>query len=477
MVHMSTTKTLKIFGSPVDEGAVKQIENVLEDERAVAGALMADHHLGYSMPIGGVVAYEDAISPTGVGFDIACGNKAVRTNLNMTDFFSEALPFSDESQRKLINTFKPFMRQVQKKVSFGIGRTSGENVDHELFDNPIWDEIDLQFVKGLKDKARQQLGTVGSGNHYVDLLVDEGDGQIWIANHFGSRGLGHTIASAFMAYAAGYTFTDKVPESEEAVVLDTNNAIGQFYIECMKLAGEYAYAGRDYVADQVLQILGATSEFEVHNHHNFAWLEDGKWVVRKGATPLTTAPAFIGGSMGDISVIVRGRGLHVPENTIPGFTADRPSMTMPAIDIDVMDIGALGSAPHGAGRVMSRTQAAGKLRKMWYCGNRNCDFEPFHQPGNAMTPYEKNRCPKCNLPLRKGRMRDQSTAKIDWASVRYSLEQQGIVVLGAGADEAPGVYKDLGDVLGAHSNIEVLHRLRPLGVVMAGANEFDPYKD
>lgn len=464
-------KPLKIFGSPVDEGAVKQIENVLRDERAVAGALMADHHLGYSMPIGGVVAYEDAISPTGVGFDIACGNKAVRTNLSIVDFMPDIRGAGLVAvNRKQIDIFKPFMRQVQKQVSFGIGRTSGENVDHELFDNPLWDEIDLQFGKDLKHKARQQLGTVGSGNHYVDLLVDEDDGQIWIANHFGSRGLGHTIASGFMAYAAGYTLTDKVPESEEAVVLDTNNAVGQFYIEAMKLAGDYAYAGRDYVADQVLRILGATSEFEVHNHHNFAWLEDGKWVVRKGATPLTRQPAFIGGSMGDISVIVRG----TPQYSDINMSAGRNYQDL---ILGVEDIGALNSAPHGAGRVMSRTAAAGKLRKMWYCGNRNCDFEPFHLPGNAMTPYEKNRCPKCNIPLRKGRMRDTSTAKIDWASVRYSLEQQGIVVLGAGADEAPGVYKDLGDVLSAHPNIEVLHRLRPLGVVMAGANEHDPYKD
>lgn len=452
-------QNLNIFGNPVDQGAVEQIENCLRDDRAVQGALMADHHKGYSMPIGGVIAYEDAISPSGVGFDIACGNKAVKTNLNLSDFGFNRAPAGTgtyllEQARTQINTFKPFMRQIQKDVSFGIGRTSGENVDHPLFDNLFWTELE-KLAPGLKHKAEQQLGTVGSGNHYVDLLYDVEDGQIWVANHFGSRGLGHTIATGFMNLAKNEDFKAHLAESEDPTVIDANTDLGQAYIEAMNLAGEYAYAGRDYVADQVLRILGATSEFEVHNHHNFAWLENDHWVVRKGATPLTNQPAFIGGSMGDDSVIVQRKHGVDP----------------------VIGHQSIGSAPHGAGRVMSRTAAAGKLRKMWYCGNRNCDFEPFHLPGNVMTPYAKNRCPKCDIPLRKGRMRDISTAKIDWPAVRYSLEQQGIVVLGAGADEAPGVYKKLADVLDAHPNIEVLHRLRPLGVVMAGADEIDPYKD
>ena len=340
--------------------------------------------------------------------------------------------------------FKPIMRQIQKTVAFGLGRnrtdTDPVSVADELFMRDVWKDISNGFGgSGLFQKAKAQLGTVGSGNHYVDLLIDTKDGQIWVANHFGSRGLGHTIASGFMAKAAGKDFTDRIPESEEAVVLQTDGRsyLGDFYIECMQLAGDYARAGRNYVADQVLQILGAESTFEVHNHHNYAWLENGLWVVRKGATPLTREPAFIGGSMGDISVIVRGAP-NVEDNIAMG------DKTVNAVE----DIGNLGSAPHGAGRVMSRTKAAGKWKKV-----------VDERTG------------------KKIRQRDPSTGAIDWSATRYNLESQGITVLGAGADEAPGVYKNLGDVLKAHDNIEVLHTLKPLGVVMAGDDTRDPYKD
>lgn len=455
--------TFSIFspdGMAPDQGAVEQMENVMRDERAVKGALMADHHKGYSMPIGGVVAYEDAVSPTGVGFDIGCGNKAVRTDLSIEDFDLD--PASPD--RHFVDTFKPFMRVIQKQVAFGLGRSSAERVDHKLFDSEIWKDISDAFGPDLRRKAQEQLGTVGSGNHYVDLLVGE-DGQLWVANHFGSRGLGHTIASGFMAKAAGKDFTDRVPESEDAVVLETDKGLGQFYIEAMNLAGAYAYAGRDYVADQVLKILGAKPTFWVHNHHNFAWQENGLWVVRKGATPLTRSPAFIGGSMGDISVIVRGTP-NVEDNVMMGNATVR----------GVEDIGNLGSAPHGAGRVMSRTQAAGKFRKFWLCNNRNC--MGFKERSEVNKPASVGAfCPKCNHRLVKRRLRDESSAKIDWSATRYSLEQQGITVLGAGADEAPGVYKNLSDVLAAHDNIEVMHTLRPLGVVMAGEDTRDPYKD
>jgi tRNA-splicing ligase RtcB (3'-phosphate/5'-hydroxy nucleic acid ligase) len=434
-------KPITIFGD-VQENAVKQLKNVMKDERAVAGALCADHHLGYSMPIGGVVAYRDAISPSGVGFDIACGNKCVRTERFKND---------------LLQDIAATMHAIQRNISFGLGRTNKKPIDHALFGSELWKEPEFA---PLKEKAREQLGTVGSGNHYVDLLVDEED-RIWIANHFGSRGLGHTIASGFLAIAAGKTFTDRVQESEDPAVLDIGTPAGDLYVEAMWLAGQYAYAGRDYVIEQVLNILVTNSDFEVHNHHNFAWEEDGNWVVRKGATPLTKEPAFIGGSMGDISVIVRGK-------------VDVGSI---GIDLhDVSDIGALGSAPHGAGRIMSRTQAAGKLRKMWYCNNRNCDFQPERSVGSD-TQYKKNRCPKCGLPLRKGRMRDTSTAAIDWPTVHEQLGQDGVYVLGSGADEAPGVYKDLATVISQHKNIEILHMLTPIGVVMAGDNVQDPYKD
>jgi len=420
------TKIMRVFGEP-DQAAIAQLENCLNDERAVAGALMADHHLGYSMPIGGVVAYQDAISPTGVGFDIGCGNMAVKTDLKYYDLTN----LETGDHYRLV---KGLMRTIQKKVAFGLGRTNPEPVEHELFEDDFWPWLDRAAGRGLKDKAQAQLGTVGSGNHYVDLLVDE-EGFVWVANHFGSRGLGHTICKGFMALASGQAFTDRVAESEDAVVFPTQEGVGEFYIKAMELAGQYAYAGREFVMQQVLDILEATAIKTVHNHHNYAWLEDGLWVVRKGATPLTTEPAFIGGSMGDVSVIVRGRSADSLDEFVE-YDGD-----------SVMDIGALGSAPHGAGRVMSRNKAAGKMKT------------------------------KRNEAGKKVRYRDKSTALIDWDVERAKLNERGIVVLGAGADESPGVYKDLGTVLAAHDNIEILHRLQPLGVVMAGEDTFDPFKD
>jgi tRNA-splicing ligase RtcB len=413
--------TLQLFGDPLDEGAVKQIENVMRDERAVAGALMADHHLGYSMPIGGVVAYRDAISPSGVGFDIGCGNKAAQTSLFMADIHADV---------------PALMETIQGRVAFGLGRRNKEKVDHELFDSPVWGE----FPTELKEKAREQLGTVGSGNHYVDLLVDE-NGYVWVACHFGSRGFGHTVASGFLAIAAGKDFGDRVKESEEPAVLDIGTPAGDMYVEAMRLAGQYAYAGRDYIVDQVLDVLGATATFSVHNHHNYAWKEDDLWVVRKGATPLTLDEAFIGGSMGDVSVIVRGKG----DRGNPHENDDHI--------YDVEDIGALGSAPHGAGRVMSRTKAAGKFRKV---------KEMRVRPDGSAYEFKRR--------VREGGV-------IDWPTVKQDLRTRGITVLGAGPDEAPGVYKGLEAVLAHHPNAEIIHRLQPVGVVMAGDDVFDPYKD
>lgn len=447
---------LTIFGN-AEEGAVEQIENVMRDERAVKGALMADNHKGYSMPIGGVVAYDGAISPTGVGFDIACGNMAVKTDMNIFEFGVLETSSSDGSIVPDPKVLKPIMREIQKKVAFGVGRSNPEPVDHELFDSPVW--LWLEAVSpGLKQKAAQQLGTVGSGNHYVDLLVDT-SGYIWIANHFGSRGLGHTIASGFFAAHAGLNFTDRVPETEDPVVFETDSELGAHYIACMELAGKYAYAGREFVIEQVRKILDVGIVETVHNHHNYAWLEDGLWVVRKGATPLTREPAFIGGSMGDYSVIVRGQEVRGAVGTLPSGSY-QPG--------EVAEIGNIGSAPHGAGRVMSRTAAAGKLRKMWVCGDRDCDWME-RASGLAMPDHPHK--------VRKVRMRDPETAAIDWQDVRKDLTERGIVVLGAGADEAPGVYKDLSTVLGAHSNIEILESLRPIGVVMAGPDTRDPYAD
>ncbi|MCE5170643.1 RtcB family protein [Paenibacillus profundus] len=404
-----TIEGVRVWGKP-EEGAVSQAKTCARNGRVVQALLMADHHKGYSQPIGGVVVYDGQISPSGVGYDIGCGNKAVRTNLSAADIKPRIGAIMDE---------------IAKKISFGVGRDNDEKVDHELFDDPDWNvymSIGRQEHDKLKALARGQLGTVGSGNHYVDLFEEAGTGMLWIGNHFGSRGFGHKTASGFLNLAAGREFLGKAPgESmdQPPVLLELESEIGDMYYRAMKLAGRYAYAGRDYVIRQVLSILGAEADFEVHNHHNYAWKEQhggsDNIVVRKGATP--SAPGqlgFIGGSMGDISVIVRGK--DTDENRDAYY-----------------------STVHGAGRIMSRTQAAGKMN--WKTRTRT---------GGQIAPEQ----------------------------MKAAVQSFGVELRGAGTDESPFVYRKLQDVLDAHADtIDVLHVLKPFGVCMAGADEFDPYKD
>ncbi len=214
------------------------------------------------------------------------------------------------------------------------------------------------------------------------------------------------------------------------VLFEIDSELGEAYVAAMELAGEYAYAGRDVVVAKVLEILGAESVHEVHNHHNFAWREEHfertYWVIRKGCTPARPGQeGFVGGSMGDESVILEG------------VASDEATES-------------LYSTVHGAGRVMSRSKAAGRFR------------------------YRKQ-----VVDGRSVRVAEQvKPGVVDWAAVQARLREQGIVLVGGGADEAPEVYKHLPDVLGAHAaSIRVTHTLRPLGVAMAGRDVYDPYKD
>lgn len=156
----------------------------------------------------------------------------------------------------------------------------------------MYKSVGKQEHDKLKALAQSQLGTVGSANHFVDLFEDAGTGRLWIANHFGSRGFGHKTASGFINLDAGREFLANVPGEkmdQTPVLLDLSSELGDMYYRAMKLAGRYAYAGRDYVARQVLAILGTEVDLEVHNHHNYAWKEthNGREVVvvRKGAWP------------------------------------------------------------------------------------------------------------------------------------------------------------------------------------------------
>src|SRR5688572_7744051 len=291
---------MKIFGQH-DEQTILQFQKVREG--AVDAALMADGHVGYVMPIGGVAAYRDLVSVVGVGFDIACGNAAIRTDVTL-----DALGRTPEEVHRTLGTVAD---AVADTVSFGIGRRNRADdapVDHPLFDDPAWDAVPSNQRQALRTKARQQLGTVGSGNHYVDIFTDE-TGALWVGVHFGSRGFGHTVASAFLALGQGKSWGDRAPEHE--VLLDLKAPLGHDYWHLMNLAGQYAYAGREWVARKVVEILGGQELQLVHNHHNFAWKEThgGEEVVvlRKGATPAFPGQlGFIGGSMGDDAVIVRG---------------------------------------------------------------------------------------------------------------------------------------------------------------------------
>jgi tRNA-splicing ligase RtcB len=395
---------IKTFGA-VDERSLKQLERCMRAGDAEFGVLCADHHPGYSQPIGGAIAYEGHVSPSGVGYDIACGNKAVRTELRRPDL--EAL-----------GGVERVMREITKRISFGMGVPARERVDHPVLDRIRNAEFEPQ--RKLAGVAASQLGTVGSGNHYVNLMEDE-EARVWVGVHFGSRGFGHKTASGFLALAQGQPFDGRAAEGamdSPPVLLEVGSELGDSYVSAMQLAGEYAYAGRDVVVGKVLEILSAQASHEVHNHHNFAWREEhhGRtyWVIRKGCTPARGGQeGFVGGSMGDESVILEGVESGEAEES-------------------------LYSTIHGAGRVMSRTEAAGRFR----------------------------------------RGKQVKAGKVDWPAVQARLRERGIVLIGGGADEAPEVYKRLPDVLDAHAaSIRVTHTLRPLGVAMAGRDVHDPYKD
>ena len=430
---------IKTFG-PVDGRSLDQLERCMRAGDAEYGVLCADHHPGYSQPIGGAVAYEGYVSPSGVGFDIGCGNKAVCTELSRGDL--DAL---GEVQR--------IMREITKRVSFGMGVSARERVDHPVLEKIRTAEFEPQ--RKLAGVAASQLGTVGSGNHYVNVMEDE-QGRVWIGVHFGSRGFGHKTASGFLALAQGLAFDARAREGEmdsPPVLFEVDSELGDAYVAAMQLAGEYAYAGRDVVVAKVLEILSAEAVHEVHNHHNFAWREEhhGRtyWVIRKGCTPARPGQeGFVGGSMGDESVILEGVASGEAEES-------------------------LFSTVHGAGRIMSRTQAAGRVRrrKHWVCSHRDCD---------RLFESRDARCPEhpYSRMLKTWVEEQVKPGVVDWPLVQARLREQGIVLVGGGADEAPEVYKRLPEVLRAHGgSIRVKHTLRPLGVAMARRDVYDPYRD
>ncbi len=386
---------LTIFGDH-DEGTVSQMWRCI-GAGGTRAVLCADGHKGYAQPVGGVVAYEEHISVSGVGFDIGCGNTAIETDMEMHDIQAR---------------IPTILADIGKRISFGVGRPAILKVQHEVLD-----EIAAHgdpIVRSLADKAAAQVGTVGGGNHYVDLFYDathldnpefggtEMDARVWIGVHFGSRGFGHTIAKEFLKLAGGKDGMDVAP-----TLLHQDSDLGQRYLQAMKLAGKYAHAGRLVVVDTIRRLLAARVLRVVNNHHNYAWREthDGAdyWVVRKGATPAFPGQeGFVGGSMGDDAVIVEGVDSEASRN-------------------------ALYSTVHGAGRIMSRSQAKKTFNRV--------DMDAW-------------------------------------------LQRRGVRLIGGDLDESPMAYRRLNEVLEHHAGtIRVKNLLRPFAVMMAGRGDFDPYKD
>lgn len=395
---------IKIFGrSGIEDSAVEQLEKCSTFGNCVGAALMADAHLGYSIPIGGVIAYKDMISPSAVGFDISCGNKAVRLDIKID---------------KIRNNLPYILDTIFSKINFGVGGENYEKVDDEVFYNDSWE---LEPAKKLKDLAKKQFGTIGSGNHFIDIFKDDEE-NVWVGIHCGSRGFGNKLAQYFIKAAGGKDGIDVEP-----TLLHTDSDLGKEYIECMNLAGDYSYAARNWICKKVSEIIGGNIAEEVHNNHNFAWKEKHNymyagesfygdiWVMRKGSTPAFPGQkGFIGGSMGDISVIVEG--IDTEESKQSFY-----------------------STVHGAGRVLGRMEAKGK-RKI--CKDKNSP------------DYGKERV------IREPKITPEMMNK--W------IKEKGIELRGAGVDESPHCYKRLPEVLESHKgSIKILKTLTPVGVVMA----------
>ncbi|HEY9256583.1 RtcB family protein [Chitinophaga sp.] len=376
-----------VFGlGNIADGAIQQLNNAVRLPVAVAGSLMPDAHQGYGLPIGGVLAANNAVIPYGVGVDIGC-----RMCLSILDLPEQSL---------LTNTGE-YKKQLMNWTKFGAGVEWKTREADPVLERNEFKEI--RFVKNLFDKAAGQLGTSGSGNHFVEWgIATITDAQnewglapgnyVALLSHSGSRGLGAQIAGHYTQVAK-----DLCPLPEKArhlAYLDLHSEAGQEYWLSMNLAGDYASACHHLIHKRLIAAMGATLLARVENHHNFAWKEtyEGKEVIvhRKGATPAGKGVlGVIPGSMTAPGFIVRGKG----------------------------EVSSLQSASHGAGRLMSRTQAQKSIT-------------------------------------------DQQLTQI--------LQEHGVTLIGGGLDEAPGAYKDINMVMAAQTDlVEVIGSFVPKVVRMA----------
>ncbi len=375
------------WGSDIDHGALHQMENACGIPSAVAAAVMPDAHIGYGLPIGGVLGLDNAVVPYAVGVDIAC-----RMKLSVLDMPLESMT----------RQFDHYRSSLENGTRFGVGCVHEKPQDHAVLDA---DWRVSRVTRENKNKARKQLGTSGSGNHFVEFGVvtlataapewDLEPGQyVGLLSHSGSRGTGASVCSTYSAIARKM-LPRKWAHLERLAWLEMDSPEGQEYWAAMNLMGDYASANHDVIHRFVTRLLGARVIVDVENHHNFAWKEihNGRELVvhRKGATPAGEGVlGVIPGSMADPAFIVRGLGKS----------------------------SSLNSAAHGAGRVMSRKKAK----------------DTFSLP-----------------------------------SVRKSLAKRGIQVLSAGADEVPGVYKNIEKVMADQADlVEPVARFDPRIVKMCG---------
>ncbi len=380
------------WGSDLDPSSVAQIEAACRLPVAVAGALMPDAHVGYGLPIGGVLATDNAVIPYAVGVDIAC-----RMKLTVFDIPVEAIQ----------NRRDHLVEAIEAHTRFGVGGSFRKRHEHEVMDA---DWSTSPVTNRLKDKAWSQLGTSGSGNHFVEfgvLTLDQPDLELEVGeylallSHSGSRGSGAAVADHYSKLAMA-EHPDLPPDMRRLAWLNLDSEVGQEYWLAMELMGRYAAANHAIIHSSIAAHLGAAVIAGVENHHNFAWREDhagingGKPVVvhRKGATPAGAGVlGVIPGSMASPGFVVRGRG----------------------------EPASLASASHGAGRAMSRTQARNSFR---------------------------------------------------WHMVVDRLQRAGVHLISAGLDEIPMVYKDIHEVMAAqHDLVDVIARFDPKIVKMAPEGE------
>jgi tRNA-splicing ligase RtcB len=383
----------RIWGEHLEPDAVEQLKNACRLPVAVSAALMPDAHVGYGLPIGGVLATRDAVIPYAVGVDIACRMKMTVVDLPVTVL--------DDGQDRLA-------RAIEHETRFGVGASFKARRAHEVMDA---DWKVTKVTAGSKDKAWAQLGTSGSGNHFVEFgrltVVDPSVGlplgeYVALLSHSGSRGTGAAVAQHYSALAR--RLHPELPrELSHLAWLDLSAEEGQEYWSAMELMGRYAAANHALIHEHVVRALGADVRLGVENHHNFAWRErhrlpdgtDGDVIVhRKGATPAGEGViGVIPGSMGTPGYVVRGKGVEA----------------------------ALRSAAHGAGRRMSRTRAK----------------EVF-----------------------------------TWDAALRFLRERRVTLLSAGLDEVPMAYKDIEQVMAAQQDlVQPLARFEPRLVKMAPSGE------